>query len=459
MQTTCCIRMMNRLCILVLMTLFAMATAAMAAPPDDEATRQLTNQYLSRIESGLVTELDQRQTGIADWARTQAIDLSMWGPFSSISSWTLELLGESSLARTCLFFAMPVVRYMSAPFLFPVETDGTSEERNRDIDRIFRHIAMMEQNGMTATLDNVGDASLSQADAKSYKGYYLALIRRFATSDLPALFLSLKLSALTYDLDTALLDNAAGMTKREQIKSALVELLQAAADVPNRRVLIRVDMEEYVYKNLTLDLVRQVIDEHRDLVRDVSGNVRLGVVIQAYLHDAPADVEELIQFAKDRRIRLPLRLVKGAYEKYEKALAAKEHRPSPVFDTKAETDACYEALTAVLLDHLDAIDPAFATHNVRTMAHVMALADQWKLSDSDCAFQMLYGMGDPIKKVVVAMGYPMRVYIPAGSFARGLKYAGRRFHELANSDNALARTMRADFSAVEEKGKDSEETQ
>ena len=43
----------------------------------------------------------------------------------------------------------------------------------------------------------------------------------------------------------------------------------------------------------------------------------------------------------------------------------------------------------------------------------------------------------------------MREYIPAGSLARGLKYAGRRFQELANSDNALARTMRGDFTSVD----------
>jgi hypothetical protein len=41
-----------------------------------------------------------------------------------------------------------------------------------------------------------------------------------------------------------------------------------------------------------------------------------------------------------------------------------------------------------------------------------------------------------------ARGYGLREYVPAGSLARGLKYAGRRFQELAGPDNALARTMR-----------------
>ena len=79
----------------------------------------------------------------------------------------------------------------------------------------------------------------------------------------------------------------------------------------------------------------------------------------------------------------------------------------------------------------------------------MALAEAYGLSPDAAPVQMLYGMGDPIKKVVAAMGRPLREYIPAGSLARGLKYAGRRFRELANGDNALAKTMLGDFGGVD----------
>ena len=76
----------------------------------------------------------------------------------------------------------------------------------------------------------------------------------------------------------------------------------------------------------------------------------------------------------------------------------------------------------------------------------MALAEAYGLPPEAAPIQMLYGMGDPLKLVIAAMGRPLREYIPAGSLARGLKYAGRRFRELANSDNALAQTMLGDFS-------------
>ncbi|NCD32638.1 MAG: hypothetical protein EOL87_04380 [Spartobacteria bacterium] len=59
-------------------------------------------------------------------------------------------------------------------------------------------------------------------------------------------------------------------------------------------------------------------------------------------------------------------------------------------------------------------------------------------------------MGDPIKAALLDEGYQLREYIPPGSLARGLKYAGRRFGELASQDNALTKTMHGDFTVVEE---------
>jgi hypothetical protein len=62
---------------------------------------------------------------------------------------------------------------------------------------------------------------------------------------------------------------------------------------------------------------------------------------------------------------------------------------------------------------------------------------------------MLQGMGDEIKEVITSMGYRLRVYVPAGTYVRAMKYAGRRFIELANKDNALTRTLRGDYSHME----------
>jgi RHH-type proline utilization regulon transcriptional repressor/proline dehydrogenase/delta 1-pyrroline-5-carboxylate dehydrogenase len=188
------------------------------------------------------------------------------------------------------------------------------------------------------------------------------------------------------------------------------------------------------------------VESNPSIVRNADGGLRLGVVIQAYLRDSASDVRDLIQWARSRNLRVPIRLVKGAYMDHERALASKQERPDPIWGNKQATDANFEAVSACLLLNLDAVVPAFATHNIRSQAHAMALAEAYGLPTETARIQMLYGMGDQIKHIIVAMGRSLREYVPAGSFARGLKYSGRRFDELASSDNALARTMRGDFS-------------
>ena len=435
--------------------LFLFSTAAAAGSEaslnENRSLESGTQQYLKQIESHIERKLKNNKPKFSDSIRNSLINFSMLGPMASISSWTLEKLGDSKTARTWLFFVMPLVRWMSEPFLYPVETRGTPEKTQQEFQRLFNFIAGLQKKGFSVSLDNVGDASLSLEDAIAYKKYYLSLITQFARAEENnELCMSLKLSALTTDLDAAVGNDREALAKQEEIKTAIIEMLQAASKVQDRRVFIRIDMEEYLYKELTLKLFREIVEQNRILAVDDNGRLRLGVVIQAYLRDAAQDVRNLGLWAASQGFRVPIRLVKGAYLKHEREIAEEKGVKCPVWNHKPSTDANYEAICGFMLQNLDVIEPAFATHNIRSQAHVMALGDLYHIDKSSFEFQMLYGMGDTIKGVIVAMGYPMREYIPSGSLPRGLKYAGRRFCELASSDNALARTMRGDFSVIDD---------
>ena len=408
-----------------------------------------TRRILSEMEERLERLLAESDAPFSDEVRMRLTRAAMWPPFSGLAQDFLQYLGDSAEFREKLSFLMPFVRWMSEPFLFPLETDGSSDQQAREVEKVFRLMTDLRGQGFTVSLDNVGDASLSPEEACAYRDYYLFLIRAFAASkDAEELNLSLKLSALTHDLNAALDPGEAGKTKRWEIIDALAELLTAAAQAPDKNIFVRIDMEEYAYKDLTLNLFRETVEKHPDISVAGDGNLRLGVVIQAYLRDSAADVRGLMAWARPRGLRVPIRLVKGAYLDHERAVAAAQGRPSPVWDNKPSTDANFEALSACLLLKLNWVVPAFATHNLRSQAHAMALTEAYSLPQDAARIQMLYGMGDPIKRVVVTMGRPLREYVPAGSLARGLKYAGRRFNELANGDNALARTLRGDFSGV-----------
>ena len=415
----------------------------------DQAEKQ-TRQILANMQSSLQKQLADNPQSFSQSLRMHLINLAMWPPVAPLAQDILTTLGDSAATRERFSFIMPMVEWMSKPFLFSVETGGTPEEKAKETDKIFNLMVKLRKQGFATSLDNVGDASLSPEDARAYKNYYATLIRAFIKSGKnEELYMSIKLSALVHDLDKALGNGPVANAKRQAILKALGRLLALAAQAPDKAIFLRLDMEEYRYKALTLQLFREIVESIPSLAIDPRGNLRIGVVIQAYLRDSAEDIRGMVHWARSRNLRVPIRLVKGAYLDYERKTAAEGGYPSPVWDNKPSTDANYEALSACMLLNLDTVLPAFATHNIRTQAHVLALAGSYGLPDEVARIQMLYGMGDPIKHVVAAMGYPMREYIPAGSLARGLKYSGRRFEELANSDNALARTMRGDFSEAD----------
>ena len=93
-----------------------------------------------------------------------------------------------------------------------------------------------------------------------------------------------------------------------------------------------------------------------------------GLVLQAYLRDADRDLARLVAWARERGRPFNLRLVKGAYWDYETVIAAQEGWPVPVFTHKPDTDAMYEKLTRQMLEAADVVRPAFASHNVRSLA-------------------------------------------------------------------------------------------
>ncbi|NEX17998.1 MAG: hypothetical protein C1943_15625 [Halochromatium sp.] len=403
-------------------------------------------QQLARLEAAVDAQrrAGQQQSGaFAEDLRTAAIRLSMSGPLAPLTQRSLVALGRHESLRVALFWAMPLVGWMSEPFLFPLPANADPSSR---LQHLMDARARM---GIAITLDNVGDASSSPAEAAAYLAFYRHLIQA-ATPDErdQPLYLSLKLSALVDELPLALTPEGQG--KRAQMLASLRELLSLPANRAAASVFIRIDMEEYAYKDLTLALFRELIETSPELALDDTGQARLGVVIQAYLRDSARDLADLKAWGEAHAIRVPVRLVKGAYDDYEKALAQSEGRPSPVWNFKASTDASYDLLADYLLQHPERFDPRFATHNMTTQARVMALAAARGYRPQEIEFQMLYGMGEPIKKALVALGYQVREYIPAGSLARGLGYAGRRFAELTNPDNALARTLQGDYSALAE---------
>ncbi|HZN67239.1 MAG TPA: L-glutamate gamma-semialdehyde dehydrogenase, partial [Tepidisphaeraceae bacterium] len=199
-----------------------------------------------------------------------------------------------------------------------------------------------------------------------------------------------------------------------------------------RGAFVNIDMEQYAYKGVTLRIFKEVFAEEE--FREWSD---VGIAIQAYLKDCGDDLADLAKWAGQRGTPVWVRLVKGAYWDYETVVAAQNNWPVPVFADKPATDANFEAQTRFLIERRDVLRPAIASHNIRSIAHAIALAEAYGLKPRGYEFQMLYGMADPIKAALTELGHRVRVYTPYGQLLPGMAYLVRRLLENTSNESFL----------------------
>ncbi len=333
------------------------------------------------------------------------------------------------LARALAINARTTARRMASRFI-----------AGRTVDDVLQAVARLRRQGFAFTLDLLGEAVISESEADAYQRAYLDLIRgltpavdqwpedrlldRDSHGPIPRVNVSLKLSAL----DSHFRPIAPRYTA-DQVKSRLRPILRLAREM---QAYVHVDMEQYAYKDLTLQIFQEVLSE--DEFRDFAD---VGIVVQSYLREAARDLDALLAWVKRRGTPIWLRLVKGAYWDYETVVAGYRGWPIPVFQQKWMSDAQFEQLTRVLMENHRWLRPAIASHNVRSLAHALAWADALKIPPGDFEIQMLYGMGGEIAEVIHGLGHRVRIYTPFGDLIPGMAYLVRRLLENTSNDSFL----------------------
>ncbi|NBW95288.1 MAG: aldehyde dehydrogenase family protein [Planctomycetia bacterium] len=290
------------------------------------------------------------------------------------------------------------------------------------------------------TLDLLGEAVTSDAEADAYAAAYARLLDALPPQaatwaadplvddgpdgPLPRVNVSLKLSALDSQFDAIDPQGTA-----DRVLARLRPLWRLARA---RGAQVHVDMENHATKSLTFAIFMRIAAEPE--FRDWPW---CGVVVQAYLRETARDLENLAAWARDRGTPVCIRLVKGAYWDAETIHAAASGWPVPVWQEKWRTDACFEDATRYLLEHADVLRPALGSHNLRSLAHGMAVAEHLGLDRRTVEMQMLHGMGDPEKAAVTGAGWRLRVYMPYGQLVPGMAYLVRRLLENSSNDSFL----------------------
>jgi proline dehydrogenase len=238
--------------------------------------------------------------------------------------------------------------------------------------------------GLTTTLDRLGENVLTPNEARTAVERYAETLREMAASNLEP-NISVKLTMLGLDIgDEVAYDN-------------MLDLLETARSVEG---FVRIDMEGSAYTDRTLAIAEALHERFVGLV---------GTVIQAYLHRSDRDVERLID------LKMRVRLVKGAYAE-PASLALQRPR---------EIDEAFVRLMERLLEA--GRYPAIATHEPALVRATQGFALRLGIDSTRWEFQMLYGVRRDAQIALVREGYGMRIYVPFG--ADWYPYFARRIAE------------------------------
>lgn len=239
------------------------------------------------------------------------------------------------------------------------------------IEQAIDLIRTLNQQGMTATLDHLGEFVCDESKANEAADFCIKALGAIHESNAKA-SLSLKLTQMGLDI------------RRDLCMANMRRILETARQFD---LLVTIDMEDYSHCQITLGIFHELRKEYDNV----------GTVIQAYLHRSLEDVIRLNQNTSH------LRIVKGAYKE----------SPTVAYPDKADVDANYVKLIEAQL--LSSGFTAIATHDDRIIDVVKQFLEKHKIPKENYEFQMLYGIRTNLQNTLVAQGHPVRIYVPYGN--------------------------------------------
>lgn len=238
-----------------------------------------------------------------------------------------------------------------------------------DLADAVRVVRDLNQQGAMATVDVLGEEVSERGKATAFVEEYLRVFEAIDREKIDS-NVSIKLTMLGLKIDEGFCrDNVA-------------RIVEAAQRFGN---FVRIDMEDHTTTDATIRIYRELHARY--------GN--LGIVLQAYMRRTLRDIEELPAGAN-------IRLCKGIYVEPRRI--------------------AWKGYETVRHNYVQALDKLFtqgvyvgiATHDEYLACAASALIDRHGLTRDRYELQMLLGVDEELRRILIESGHRLRVYVPYG---------------------------------------------
>jgi proline dehydrogenase len=264
------------------------------------------------------------------------------------------------------------------------------------IDDAVDTLRALNEEGSKGTVDVLGEEVHEPAKTKAAVEEYVRLLDRIEAERLDA-NISIKPTMLGLKIDPDL------------CAENLATIVERAAGLRN---FVRIDMEDHTCTDDTLQLYRRMHDLH-------PGSV--GVVLQSYLHRTIADINDLLHLQPN------IRVCKGIYREPREIAWSQFETIRANFVYAVEKLLSAKAYVGI------------ATHDPHLVWAGMKIVDRLGLARDGYEFQMLLGVDPELRKIILANGHRLRVYVPYGR--DWYPYSIRRLRENPTVAHHVVRAM------------------
>lgn len=203
------------------------------------------------------------------------------------------------------------------------------------------------------------------------------------------------------------------------------------------KIMVMIDAEE--------SWIQPAIDKlcHWMMQRFNKEEVWVVNTLQMYRKDRLDFLKESLQNARKEAYRYGAKLVRGAYMEKERERAEAMSYPDPICDSKADSDANYNAALEFMMENIADSAVVAGSHNEGSARLLSELIDQKGLDRSDKRvwFSQLYGMSDNLSFNLGKEGYNVVKYLPFGPVKETLPYLIRRAEENSSAGGQSGREL------------------
>ena len=299
-------------------------------------------------------------------------------------------------------------------------------------------IDKLKKSNVYSILDYSIEGSINENDFENSINKCLKILDECKSKDLSK-FIVFKPSAVgRFALYEKITSNKK-LSENEKIEWSKVErrFNKICFEASKKGIMVLVDAEESWIQSAIDELVTKMMNKYNSQKAIVFNT------IQAYRSDRYDYLTKLHKDLKGR-IKIGVKLVRGAYMEKERKRAKKYNYISPICENKHKTDKVFNTSLRFIIENIDDFSLFIGSHNEKSNILASELLKKYNIKSNDKRiwFSQLYGMSDNISFTLANKGYNVAKYLPFGPVSEVMPYLMRRLDENSSISSQTNRELK-----------------